>query len=82
MTPIIKLYIFTPEDLKKAIKSTNDHLEALDKCNFEPAEKIALRQTYIRLRRIYKKRLRTLNLANRLTASAKNISVSNPIHVN
>ena len=82
MMPIIKLYIQTPEYLKKAIKRTNDHLEALDTCNFTSSEKIALKQTFIRLRRIYKRRLKALNLANKLTDSAKKINVTNPIHVN
>ena len=82
MMPIIKLYIQTPEDLKKAIKRANDHLESLDNCNFTTAEKIALKQTFIRLRRIYKSRLKTLNLANKLTSAAKKINVTNPIHVN
>lgn len=72
----IKLYIFKADDIRKAIKRTNQHIEALDICNFSDTEKIALKQVFLRLRRIYKRRLIQLNLENRLEKS-KEIIVSN-----
>lgn len=69
---MIPTYIFTKEHLQKAIKSCNNNIVALQISNFSETEKIALNQTYLRLKRIYRKRLIYLNRIDK----AKLIEVS------